>query len=397
MVNGIELSINSFPIELQLLLTIIRKESASVEQEIRSLLDKSIDWDKFVQLAFQHRVYPVAASNILSSYKSLFPIEVTKQLNQMYMHNTYSMLRLTASMEQLCKDLESNGIKALVLKGPVLAEALYGEFSLRTSKDIDLLVPEQEFERAESILLQHGYKPDKETTQLLKSVIRKRHNLPYTHPDTGVQVELHWRMSSNTYKEPSFSELWQRKRTTTKTNFPVYYLGQEDLFVYLVLHGALHGWFRLRWLADIDLMLRRTDLNWAFITESFRMKDSMHVLVQSLLLSDSIFRSPIESSGIKNREIHARSHKLAKEAIKMINEHVHIIERQTPEELKAYIKGYKTLLMSPGQKWRQMLSRLYPSSYDAELLPLPKWLHFMYFPLRPFLWAWRKKKQRAAA
>ncbi|WP_432704959.1 nucleotidyltransferase family protein [Bacillus cereus] len=33
-------------------------------------------------------------------------------------------------------------------------------------------------------------------------------------------------------------------------------LGEEDLFFFLVVHEARHGWFHLRWLKDIDLLIR---------------------------------------------------------------------------------------------------------------------------------------------
>ena len=32
-------------------------------------------------------------------------------------------------------------------------------------------------------------------------------------------------------------------------------LGEEDLFTYLCMHGALHWWNQLKWLADIGALL----------------------------------------------------------------------------------------------------------------------------------------------
>jgi hypothetical protein len=396
MIHGGVLNISSLPIELQLHLAIIRDESEPIEQEIRSLQDGSIDWDKFIQLAYQHRIYPIVASRIKSRTDIEFPTKVIKQLNQMYIHNTYKMLRLTASMEQLCKDLESHGVNALVLKGPVLAEALYGDFSLRTSKDIDLLVSGQDMDQAESIILQQGYKPDIETSIRLKSDYHKGHHFGYTHPDTGVQVELHWRTSSNMYSEPSFSELWQRRRATTKTSHPVYFLGHEDLFIYLVLHGARHGWFRIRWLTDIDRMIRE-GLDWDVVFEEFHKRDNMHVCGQTLLLCECMFRSPVENLLDQVCETDTRSIKIAQEALRIIPEFVNMVETKTTKEVSTYMKRYRKKIMSPQQRWKSLIVNLYPSSHDAQLLPLPRWLHFLYFPLRPFLWAWRKKKQQASA
>ena len=49
------------------------------------------------------------------------------------------MLHLTREMEMICKSFNENQIKSLVLKGPVLAADLYGDLSLRTSADLDIL------------------------------------------------------------------------------------------------------------------------------------------------------------------------------------------------------------------------------------------------------------------
>ena len=58
-----------------------------------------------------------------------------------------------------------------------------------------------------------------------------------------------------------------------------------------------------------------------------------------------------------------------------------------------YHKRHLFSLMSNQQKFLFIMSFLYPYPEDAEILPLPKYLHFLYFPLRPFLWAWRKSKE----
>ena len=84
----------------------------------------------------------------------------------------------------------------------------------------------------------------------------KVHHISYTHPITGIQVEIHWRLNAEMGKEPPFEELWERRRRSLLTPQPVYMPGREDLFLYLALHGARHGWFRLRWLADIDRVAR---------------------------------------------------------------------------------------------------------------------------------------------
>ena len=66
-------------------------------------------------------------------------------------------------------------------------------------------------------------------------------------------------------KEPNFDELWNRKRKSSLTNYPVYILSSEDLFLFLVTHGARHGWSRLRWLIDIHQIIKQ-NLDWSIIS-----------------------------------------------------------------------------------------------------------------------------------
>ena len=84
--------------------------------------------------------------------------------------------------------------------------------------------------------------------------MRTKH-VTYIHPQKGIILEIHWRLHSNSINEPTFEELWKRKRIKNLANYPIYFLGREDLFLYLIAHGARHGWFRLRWLLDIHQIM----------------------------------------------------------------------------------------------------------------------------------------------
>jgi hypothetical protein len=351
-----------------------------------------IDWDRFLHLTKEHRLYPIVYAQINKHSLSFIPANVTSQLQSMYVRNTMKMLQLTAIMEKVCHTLEQSNIRSLVLKGPVLAEALYGDFSLRTSKDIDLLVSDECFEQAEQVLLQLGFQPDEHVPNALNTVKRNKHHLGYTHPESRVQVELHWRMSSDTFREFTFAELWERRRQTKKTSKPVNYLGHEDLFTYLISHGARHAWFRLRWLADIECMMR-SEMDWGIITEYCRKLDLLHVAGQVMVLLSELLDVPLDSQ-CRSMADHAKSRRLAEEAVKIIDEYIYLLDKQTPSMTKAYFKTYNALLLTSRQQWKRNINKLYPNYLDVKTLTLPRWLHFMYFPLRPFLWYWRKRKQR---
>ncbi|NEU34041.1 nucleotidyltransferase family protein, partial [bacterium LRH843] len=92
----------------------------------------------------------------------------------------------------------------------------------------------------------------------------RHHHVTYFHPIKRIKLEIHWRLNPGPSSEPQFKELWSRKRLSTVTSSPVYFLGQEDLTVFLISHGARHGWSRLRWLADIHQILNQ-DIEWKLV------------------------------------------------------------------------------------------------------------------------------------
>ena len=61
----------------------------------------------------------------------------------------------------------------------------------------------------------------------------RHHHFTYFHSEKKVKLEIHWRLHPGPGKEPSFTELWERKQKSSLTKFPVYCLGNEDLFLFL--------------------------------------------------------------------------------------------------------------------------------------------------------------------
>ena len=87
-----------------------------------------------------------------------------------------------------------SGLPVLVLKGAALAETVYPERALRPMADIDLLIREEDLERAESRLRTVGYEVahDPET----KAELRARHHhwvFRSARADAGgIPIEVHW-------------------------------------------------------------------------------------------------------------------------------------------------------------------------------------------------------------
>lgn len=390
--NGYELDLYHVPKELKLQFEIMKRENSEDLQEIDKDWFTNIDWNKFLELAMHHRTYSLIYSKITEVEEKLIPTRVIQALRQYFKINTFQMLHLSGEMEQLTKLLSDNGIRSLFLKGPVLAADLYGDISLRTSSDLDVLIPIKDLDKVEELLLKLGYEKDDYILTVLNDWKWRHHHLTYFHPQKKIKLEIHWRLNPGPAKEPHFNELWGRKRKSSLTSYPVYYLGREDLFLFLVSHGARHGWSRLRWLVDIHQIVKQ-QLDWPKLIKVLKKYHYLHVGGQALILASELLDTSLMKE-MRPLLSGKRPASLAQEAIFYLEEMVNLHTDPVPEDVAKYHKYHLFSLMSHQQKLFFIMSFLHPYPEDAEALPLPKYLHFLYFPLRPFLWVWRKTRKQ---
>ncbi|UOE95449.1 nucleotidyltransferase family protein [Alkalihalobacillus sp. LMS39] len=386
--NEAKVNLSTLPKEVKLSIEIIKQSSISEIEKLAS--DKEIDWNTFIDYALHHRLYPSLYRLVKQLKSTVIPSFVIETLGSYYKRNTIQMLQLSAEMERVSRLFIENQIELLFLKGPVIAQYLYGDISMRTSGDLDFLIPIQKLPQAEALLIEQGYEKDDYIETVLEDWRWRHHHVTYYHPITGIKLEIHWRLHPGPGKEPHFYRLWERKQQSTLTTFPVYFLGQEDLFIFLVSHGARHGWSRLRWLADIDRFLKMKDS--LVKTNQVFEQQAVHLVGQAMLLSNSLFHTkiPTELQWFLEKE---RVQKLAEEAMFYLERKVNLHTPPLPKDVSLFHSRHLFSLMSTERKVLYVASCFFPYPEDAATLPLPKSLHFLYFPLRPFLWAWRKMKK----
>ncbi|PFZ51314.1 Renal dipeptidase [Bacillus wiedmannii] len=379
--------------ELKLLFAILKLQDDETVQTYSNEWFSDIDWEAFLEQAVHHRVYPVIYQKLKQVDEELIPSHIVQTLNRKYKKNTFQMLYLSAEMERINKLCNENEIRMIFLKGPVLSQDLYGDISLRTSCDLDVLIPMQNLEKVEMLLLEQGYVKDDYIQTILNDWKWRHHHITFFHPIKRIKVEIHWRLNPGPGKEPGFEELWGRKRKSTLTSNSVYMLGKEDLFLFLVSHGARHGWSRLRWLVDIKKIVDQ-ELNWSEIHKLMRKYQMLHLGGQALILAAQLLGVRLDE---RMMELVAKKHskQLAQEALFYFKQMINLHTDPVPEEVFIYHSRYLFSLMSNQQKILYIMSQLYPYPIDAKTLPLPKFLHFLYFPLRPFLCLWRKTKKLA--
>ena len=380
------LALENIPKELKLLLRIINSDKIEEELRAESQLLLGIDWHLFLKQTRHHRVYPLIYVKLKDVNENIIPHFVIDQLANDYKRNTFQMLHLSAELDRLSKVFLKKNIKSIFLKGPVLAQDLYGDVSRRTSSDLDLLISINDLSRMEELLVSEGYEKDDYIETVLSEWKWRHHHVTFFHSKKRTKVEVHWRMNPGPGKEPCFAELWERRRKSPLTATPVYLLGKEDMFLFLASHGARHGWSRLRWLIDIKKLLE-CPVNWVKVKQLFKKYHYVTIGEQSILLASELLgaKIPKEFDYFKTH-----SERVANQAVFYYENMVNLHTDPVPEYIAKYHKKHLYSLMSLRHKILFLLSFLHPYPEDTITLPLPKFLYFLYYPLRPLLWGWRK-------
>ena len=111
-----------------------------------------------------------------------------------------------------------------------------------------------------------------------------------------------------------------------------------------------------------------------------------HIGAQVYLLADALLAKQLPFNGHATK----KSYQLAEDALFLMINEIDIHDDQLSRRYSQRADEYYQSIMTKRQKLFRLIGALYPCIDDAKTLPLPKPLHFLYFPLRPFLWIWRQ-------
>lgn len=227
----------------------------SARNRVRRLLGNGIDWNAVMRVAARWQVEPTVLGNLRSDYSGAMPPEVFAEVAASEQRSRAYALARTLVLIDLVKSLEHAGISVIVLKGPAVAIAAYGDYSRRIFDDIDLLVPRTDIERARDALLARGFGADFRP-EMEDRLISAQHALEFSNSRT--RVELHWALlSRHLHFDLDVDELWTAARQVRCAGSDISVLAPEHLFIYLCAHGAKHEWMLFRWICDLAQVEQR--------------------------------------------------------------------------------------------------------------------------------------------
>lgn len=141
-------------IEQKLLIALLGNTS---ENEIKLLLQESVDWKVFLATAENHRVIPLVFQR-LRGFSAELPPEVLADLQIRAEGCATQNLTFDSELLKIAKLFQANEIEFLFYKGALLALLAYGDSSLRQFGDLDVLIRKKDFPKIEKLLLENGGK-----------------------------------------------------------------------------------------------------------------------------------------------------------------------------------------------------------------------------------------------
>ena len=228
-----------------------------------------VDWDEVLRLADRHQVAGLAHRGL----QDTAPATVRAALAERAQAVAFGSLHRAALQRRVTRAVEAATVPFVVLKGLPLAVDAYGDPVARHARDVDLLVAPQDARRAVQALQADGLAwygwrrpedadrpdPDAESLDRLERLPMLR---DVTLVDeTGVGVELHWRLFENARLLPVDPRWLDAPRLVEVHGEDVPTPPLAAHLAYVLVHGTKHVWSLMKWLADVPaLMLRHPEL-----------------------------------------------------------------------------------------------------------------------------------------
>jgi len=366
------------------LLLLCARTTVDAEQAatIRALLQQPVRWSQVLAWAEQHRVLPLLSRQLQAIEPGAVPQVVLDQLGEQALGTTRHALFLTGQLLKLLDLLQSQGIPAIPLKGPLLATVAYGNLALRQFDDLDVLVHSRDMLRSIELLIAQGFKPLVQLSERqAESYLRSQYVYPFISGDGSTIVELHQDIRPRYFAfQLDPEQLWERVAPLALGGREVLNLASEDLLIMLCVHGANHCWERLAWICDLAELIRaQPNLDWQRLLDDARASGGERMVLLGLLLARDLLGAVLPEQVMSRIAVDRALPQLARQATAWLFREP--AQPLTAAERARFHLQSRERFRDRWQYCRFLLTS--PTEEDWTSQPLPAALTFLYIFYRP--------------
>jgi hypothetical protein len=224
-------------------------------------------WEELIRQSAGHGTTGLLCDRLLGDASDFLPADLARACLQNLQHCESSLLASLRDLRHVLDVLESAGVDAVPFKGPGLALRVYPKPSLRTFRDLDVLIRPAQRHRALAALLEAGYRRPGEIAGLPPQRLLTFQNYngqELLFAEGRFPVEPHWALAPRTYS----AEIPVEEMMARAVPFEAPGIGRirglepEDMLLVAALHGAKEEWARLVWICDLAAIFHTwPDLN----------------------------------------------------------------------------------------------------------------------------------------
>ena len=203
------------------------------------------EWQHAFQVAVEEKVLPYFAAKLRQSGANL-PDLIAQDLARIEQTTARSNFWWTSELRGILQAFALEALPVIPLKGPMLAQRIYGSTDLRISRDLDLLVRPGDINLACSLLEKLGFVSNSRPSDYHHS----------WHRGTTL-VELHFDVENPLTFNFDTPAAWQRAKPQSFLGQPVLQFAPSDELLFICLHGVRHCFEQLSHILDIALALNR--------------------------------------------------------------------------------------------------------------------------------------------
>ncbi len=262
---------------------------------------REYSWHALVEEALAQRITPFLYQwSDSPNQQSLIPPDLRNRLKRELIQHTAWNLLLSTELRTLLLECQQRGIPCIPIRGPVLAEQLYGDRSVRQMDDLDLLVHRKDLPAIKNIFKQFGYRQHEQRPGFHEDF---SYALEFVHPIHSFLVEPHWTLAYPPHLEiEPMRPVWMRCQRRRWMDIDIHCLSWEDLILHLCLHIQHKGrQAPLLWFYELDLLTRRHELrlDWHVFIEQVRLMEQSTAIAEVLRALVETFRSSIPHSVVE--------------------------------------------------------------------------------------------------
>jgi hypothetical protein len=281
-----------FTPEFELLLACCA-ESADERALLGTAPPHGLNWGRLPQLAQQHGVVPLVYPRLAamdSSFRNSLP-----DLRALYEANARQTLWLTGELFRVLEHFEHCGVRAMPYKGPVLAEMLYGNVTMRQFVDLDLLISATDLPKIKTSLAELRYEPSlRLSPREERDHLRSGYEYAFDSPRGGNLLEIKWQILPRFYcVDFDVNGLFGRAAVVNVSGRAVRTLSHEDLVLVLCVHAAKHAWVQLSWLCDIARLANTRSLDWGSVSKHAKQLGIQRIVAVTFLLAHRLLAAPV--------------------------------------------------------------------------------------------------------